>query len=170
MRKLLVLTVLASGAALFGAGNSATATAGCGVEVFVPITISASSLLNAYVDFAKIVTQDTTQPFTATLDFKGNVTGKGFVLAPGAVPRNATFNITSDNALAYSVTLPKTPVSLYGFNGNASYTPTSSSYGRKAGFLEYLVNSSITLGGTLTVPAKGHGGYIGWFPVTVSYN
>ena len=164
---------VASGAMAQSTATTSTATANA--TVISPITIANGNTL----EFGNVVSGAGTVVIAAS----GGRTDSSSALTPGTQKgtfRNATFNVTGQDAFTYSITLPSTAVTL----SDKATTPntmtvnaftvaagTSGSVSGSTGTLTAGGAGVLDVGATLNVNAgQVPGAYTGMYSVTVAYN
>lgn len=168
-RLLRALAPLATAAAILaGAGGSTAAppcgTPPCGGGGGKPITISLAQNL----EFGSLA-GDATSPGTAIIDpASGAKSVTGGVADFGGINTAASFDITGDKNVPFTIILPGTVTLTSG--GNTMSLGTFTSSPAAASLLDNTGKATIGVGGTLQVGvSQAAGAYTGVFTVTVNY-
>jgi len=166
MRKAIFIALAAASVSLFAAPNTATTSSLATAILYRPITITPTGFLGlgSVLYFGEFITDGA--KMTATLDNAGNFSHSSNVIPRNNIHANASFAVTSDAAITYRVVASPAATT-----GSVTIAPTATSNAPKfASLIEGPANSTVTVGGTLSVPANTYGFVSAPFSVTVTYN
>lgn len=163
MRKLITLALALAAVPMLADGNTDSATASAGVNLYAPVKISKAQ----DIKFGAVVLTSTNDPLKVIMDETGAVTYTNGAALKGAhkeVSQAAKFTFTKDNTLTLDWIIPTT-VNLDDA-GKVRWTVAKKITGAE----QTSVSGDVVLYGTLDADAGVTGAFSKEFAVVVNYN
>lgn len=150
------------------AQTASSASAGASVVLGNVITVARS----ADLAFGRIIITNAASPATVTVGTANSVTGiSNATEMSGATIGSASFTVSGVADATYAVSFPQASISLGGGASPPTVDTFTSNPSGSAGLLSAGGTQTVSVGGTLHVPANTTtGAYTGTFQVSVAYN